>query len=281
LVSDYVNINAIKVVGSNSIFAICFDGIILKYDFMEKYWGANFISTSIIPANFVDMEFINDSEIILITDNGLILKSIDNGNTWHEKYKSSGKNFKSISFIDDKKGWTVGNYGIIISTLDGGETWVEEISPTSLDLNKVYNYEKFLWIIGQNGAILQRDISNLVSVEIPNKTVPKSIILSQNYPNPFNPTTTINYSIPNSSVILSEAKNLKDFSSEAPQNDNVNVVLRVFDILGREVATLVNQNQKPGYYKLEFDASKLTSGVYFYQLNAGDFIESKKMLLLK
>jgi hypothetical protein len=119
------------------------------------------------------------------------------------------------------------------------------------------------------------------SVEKIDSDIPNSFSLSQNYPNPFNPTTTINYSIPNLSVILSEAKNLKDFSSEAPQNDNVSVSLKVYDILGREVATLVNQNQKPGNYKVEFDASKLTSGVYFYQLNAGDFIESKKMLLIK
>jgi hypothetical protein len=113
-------------------------------------------------------------------------------------------------------------------------------------------------------------------------------LLSQNYPNPFNPTTTIKYSIPSSSVILSlpsrqagEAKNLKDFSSQAPQNDNVNVVLRVFDILGREVATLVNQNQKPGNYKVEFDSSKLSSGVYFYRLKTDEFIESKRMILIK
>ena len=119
------------------------------------------------------------------------------------------------------------------------------------------------------------------SVEKINSNIPNNFSLSQNYPNPFNPTTTINYSIPQSTVILSEAKNLRDFSSQAPRNDNIQVRLTVYDILGRKVATLVNQIQKPGNYKVEFDASKLTSGVFFYQLNAGEFIDTKKMLLIK
>ena len=116
----------------------------------------------------------------------------------------------------------------------------------------------------------------------------ESFNLSNNYPNPFNPSTTIKYSIPSSSVILSlpsrqsgAAKNLKDFSSQAPQNDNVNVTLRVYDILGREVAILVNQNQKPGNYEITWNASSQPSGVYFYQLTAGEFVETKKLILMK
>jgi hypothetical protein len=106
--------------------------------------------------------------------------------------------------------------------------------------------------------------------------------LEQNYPNPFNPTTKIKYSIPN--VILSEAKNLKDFSSppEAdPRNDNSIVVLKVYDVLGNEVATLVDEYKPAGNYEVEFNADKLSSGVYFYQLKAVDYINTKKMILLR
>ncbi len=121
------------------------------------------------------------------------------------------------------------------------------------------------------------------------KSKPNEIYLSQNYPNPFNPTTTINYTIPSSSVILSEAKNLKDFSSQAPQNDNYNITLKVFDILGREVATLVNQNQEPGRYSIHWNAENFSSGIYFYRLiisNADNrlkyyFFETKKMVLIR
>ena len=92
--------------------------------------------------------------------------------------------------------------------------------------------------------------------------------LSQNYPNPFNPSTTIKYSIGTTEVTS------RDLSLQ-------NVQLIIYDILGREVATLVNKEQKPGNYEVQFDGKRLTSGVYFYKLISGSFIESKKMLLLK
>ena len=83
--------------------------------------------------------------------------------------------------------------------------------------------------------------------------------LNQNYPNPFNPTTKISYSIPNQS----------------------HVSLKVFDVLGREIASLVNEEQVTGNYSIEFDASNLTSGIYFYRIQAGNYMKSKKMVLLK
>jgi len=94
--------------------------------------------------------------------------------------------------------------------------------------------------------------------------LPAEFILYQNHPNPFNPSTTIKYEIP--SVGTS-----RDFS----------VQLKVYDILGREVATLVNEQQKAGYYEVQFDASNLTSGIYFYKLQSGQFVESRKMILLR
>ncbi|GBD86208.1 hypothetical protein BMS3Abin03_00118 [bacterium BMS3Abin03] len=91
----------------------------------------------------------------------------------------------------------------------------------------------------------------------------ESIILSyelyQNYPNPFNPQTTIKYQIPELSL----------------------VALKVFDVLGSEVVTLVNEEKQTGTYEVEFDATGLPSGVYFYQIKAGNYIETKKMLLLQ
>jgi hypothetical protein len=114
--------------------------------------------------------------------------------------------------------------------------------------------------------------------EKPDK-VPESFQLFQNYPNPFNPITKIKYSIPN--VILSEAKNLKDFSLQATRNDNSLVLLKVYDVLGSEAATLVNEYKPAGTYEVEFNAVNFPSGVYFYQLQVADFIETKKMLLMK
>ena len=92
-------------------------------------------------------------------------------------------------------------------------------------------------------------------------------VLFQNYPNPFNPTTVIKYSIP--SVIASETKQSQFVS------------LKVYDIIGNEVATLVNEEQSAGSYEVIFSADGLTSGIYFYKLQSGSFVETKKMILLK
>jgi len=116
--------------------------------------------------------------------------------------------------------------------------------------------------------------------------LPTQFVLSQNYPNPFNSTTTIRYSIP-SPVISNPLGDERSPNNEIfpptswARNNKINVELVVFDILGRQLKTLVNENQKPGNYTVEFDASNLSSGVYFYRLKRGDFISTKKMLLLK
>ncbi len=100
-----------------------------------------------------------------------------------------------------------------------------------------------------------KNLNNLTG----NTEIPKVFSLSQNYPNPFNPITKINYSLPN----------------------QVNVTLKVYDILGRLVKTLVNEFKVAGNYSVSFDGSGLASGVYFYKIEAGEFVQSKKMVLVK
>jgi len=97
--------------------------------------------------------------------------------------------------------------------------------------------------------------------------VPNQMKLYQNYPNPFNPITTIKYSVPN--------------FVNSPFSAAINIELSIYDILGRKVKTLVNKIMKPGNYEVSFDASDLSSGVYFYKLQSDGFLETKRMLLLK
>ncbi len=101
----------------------------------------------------------------------------------------------------------------------------------------------------------------LLDAEEVSESIPTEFYLEQNYPNPFNPTTKITFFIP------SGARNL--------------VTIKVFDILGNEVSTLVNEQKEPGYYEVEFNAERLSSGVYFYRLQAGNFTQTKKMILMK
>ncbi|MCK5087627.1 MAG: T9SS type A sorting domain-containing protein, partial [Melioribacteraceae bacterium] len=103
--------------------------------------------------------------------------------------------------------------------------------------------------------------------------IPIVYTLSQNYPNPFNPVTTIRYSIPVAA--------LSAVSEGMPLAEVQHVTLTVYDILGREVAALVDKGQKAGIYEVTFDGSNLTSGVYFYRLSSGSFVKSMKMILLK
>jgi len=107
------------------------------------------------------------------------------------------------------------------------------------------------------------DIDFVTDVNETNPAIPTEFSLSQNYPNPFNPTTTIKYAISNRQL----------------------VTLKVYDILGSEIATLVNEDKTAGNYEVEFKSSvgslQLASGIYFYRLQAGNFIETKKMVVLK
>jgi hypothetical protein len=126
---------------------------------------------------------------------------------------------------------------------------------------------------------------NLVTSVENDIEIPTEFSLEQNYPNPFNPSTKIRFVIP---IPNNRERNLKDFSSQAPRNDNMQVTLKVYDILGKEVATLVNEEKPAGVYEVEFDASNLSSGIYFYRINiqsdkadTGKFSEIKKMVLIK
>ena len=103
-------------------------------------------------------------------------------------------------------------------------------------------------------------ITNIVS----EKELPGIFKLEQNYPNPFNPVTVIKYQIP-----------------FVQKLNAVNVSLKIYDILGREVKALVNRVQKPGNYEIVFNAENLPSGTYFYKISAGNFSDVKKMILLK
>ncbi|MDX1700558.1 MAG: T9SS type A sorting domain-containing protein, partial [Melioribacteraceae bacterium] len=135
----------------------------------------------------------------------------------------------------------------------------EKSRPMFVDINND-GYDDF--IVGSTeGGIhyYQRNIETFVDEKLLSGTHNPSFALLQNYPNPFNPSTRIKYSIPKHS----------------------NVTLKIFDVLGSEVTTLVNKEQTQGNYEFEFDGGELTSGIYFYRLLVGDYMETKKMILLK
>jgi hypothetical protein len=121
----------------------------------------------------------------------------------------------------------------------------------------IYYYNNNYMIVPRTNA----DYGSVVLTAVPEirSILPGQYDLSQNYPNPFNPSTTIRYSVPTAGKVL----------------------LKVYNILGQVVATIVNTQQAAGTYNVVFDASRLSSGIYFYRISSGSFVQVKKMLLIK
>jgi hypothetical protein len=140
---------------------------------------------------------------------------------------------------------------------DGGTAWRSLSSDQFVGLSFVSPTAG--WAAGANGVIAKfnGDLSTAVAERRFN--LPYTFSLSQNYPNPFNPATTISFFLPSSQL----------------------VTLKVYDPDGREVETLVSGRIAAGSYEISFDGSKLTSGIYLYRLQAGEYVETKKMILVK
>ena len=187
---------------------------------------------------------------------------------------TQNRSLSRVFFLDSNKGWAVGNGGIILQTIDGGTTWIiKGTGLTSAYLRGVhFTSSTNGYVVGNGKTLLKYGAITSVDNE---EELPTEFSLSQNYPNPFNPSTKISYEIPGQA-----------------RNDNILVTLKVYDVLGNEIATLINEEKPSGSYEVDFQSSvgshQLTSGVYFYQLKAvptgrqaGVFVETKKMLLLK
>jgi photosystem II stability/assembly factor-like uncharacterized protein len=164
------------------------------------------------------------------------------------------------------------------STTDGvwlsrdlGITWTdisEGLAGPALNVSALAVSGDLLYA-GTYGGIWTRPLTEVVSVEDNHASMPGTFSLEQNYPNPFNPATTIRFTIAGVAALS---------GSERPANK---VRLAVYDLLGREVAVLVNEPKQPGEYAATWDASGMASGVYFYTLHAGKFVETRKLLLLR
>ncbi len=110
-----------------------------------------------------------------------------------------------------------------------------------------------------NRANIQFEISLSTGITNNSSLIPQTYSLQQNYPNPFNPTTKINFSIPKQGMVS----------------------LKVYDVLGKEVMTLVNEQKPAGNFEVDFNGSNLSSGAYFYRIEAGEFVDVKRMIIIK
>jgi len=166
-----------------------------------------------------------------------------------------------LSFVNAMTGYACAP-SAIFKTTNGGVNWVSQTLPPNTPI--LYDIQfanaDTGFAVGQNATILYTTSGGQPIGITPISTqIPKSFLLSQNYPNPFNPSTNISIAIPKTGFVK----------------------LFIYDALGREVVTLVNQQLNAGIYKVDWNASKQASGIYFYKLITGDHSETKKMVLVK
>jgi photosystem II stability/assembly factor-like uncharacterized protein len=226
-------------------------------------WSAK---VTFVSKHYFSVQFLNASTGFIVGGwtNSTIIRSDDAGENWVNLLDSAfGVRLYSGSFLDVNRGLVVGRYGTILRTVDGGYNWLSETSGTNVYLYGVqYMDSVAAYAVGENGVILST--LNLIGINPISSEVPERFSLYQNYPNPFNPVTIIKFDIPPSKGAR-----------------GMMVRLLIYDILGRELTALVNEELKPGTYEVSWDGSNYPSGVYFYRLTAGDYTETRKMILLK
>ena len=217
-------------------------------------------------------------------------KTTDGGQTWSQRLYNFPYPIRAVKLFDDTLALAFGGNlyqeaGGIYITTDGGLNWNLDVNTSaemfSYDVIPTSSTSMDVWCVGSTGGstgfigkLYKTSIGTIVGIDDYRNNISSEFQLYQNYPNPFNPTTKIKYTIPD--VIASETK------------QSQLVTLKVYDVFGNEVATLVNEAQSAGSYEVEFNSRghsgevrNLPSGIYFYQLKAGNFIETKKMILLK
>ena len=196
-----------------------------------------------------------------------IIKTTNGGANWFSQSSGDTRYLRDCYVISVTKAFAVGQGGKIIATTNGGNNWTVIATGSTIELWSVdFANDSVGYAIGNN-VVLKTTNGGVTFVNESINSTPEKFSLYQNYPNPFNPRTKIKFDIPN-----------------LPLRRGVGgmmVSLKIFDITGREIQTLVNEELKPGTYEVSFDGSNLPSGIYFYQLRSGDFIETKKLVLLK
>jgi len=201
-----------------------------------------------------------------------ILKTTNNGVNWIDipfrEYDEEG-----IGFLNENTGWVGGWTGPTYQTTNGGTNW--QLSGWGTNLNRFRFFSDTLaYAVGDRVYKYSR---GPVGINLTSTKIPSSFSLHQNYPNPFNPITKIKFDVTLDVRRLPYGKAGETLASRSAQD----VKLIIYDALGKEIETLVNENLFPGSYEVDFNSGNLSSGVYFYKLETERFSDVKRMILIK
>ncbi len=211
--------------------------------------------------DFEEIHFYNENLGILASD--CLLKTLDGGKTWeYVEIPNLADNLVDCVMFNENT-WVVAGDDFVYRTNDSGANWEDITFSPEIDATSLWQISKdgkgHIWLAGSSSS-MYKSVA-IVSIE-DIRLVADEFYLSQNYPNPFNPNTIISFSIPES-------------------QNNSNCKLVVYNILGKEIKTLINQQLNSGFHQIDFDADEISSGVYFYQLTINNLIQTKKMMLIK
>lgn len=243
--------------------AIGENGLVMRSNGLGNNW------TQINPGvttNFYALPMFH-APLLIMGEDGMIRKSSDFGTTWFTIPSPTNKTIRSYQYSQNNtdKVYAMCDDGVIMKSTNQGNTWGFQISNTTQNLHKCFFYlnDSEGWACGNGGIILRTTDGGgqIFPTDLTNTStgIPDKFILKQNYPNPFNPETNLDFNI----------------------SDLEFVSLKIFDVSGKEIASLVNQTMPVGSYSVQWNAKDLSSGIYFYTLIAGSFKETKRMMLVK
>ena len=241
---------------NSNLFAGTTDGIFISTDMGANWTQSNNGLTNTNIKSFA----VKDGNLFTAASTKIYI-STDDGATWNLSSNGlPGRTINKIYTYDNYLFMAMDYYGVYVS-VDNGINWDSKSDGLGdQNVKSLFVNGSFLYAGTELNGVWRRPLSELIT-EVNEKSIllPNEFFLFQNYPNPFNPSTAISWQSPVSSW----------------------QTIKVYDVLGNEVATLVNEYKTPGLYEVQFDADGLSSGIYFYQYKAGDFIQTHKMIFLK
>ena len=256
-ISDHY-LDDVAFVDSSTGIAVGWYGLILRSTDSGTSWSIQSVNqTSWLQG----VTFFGATSVIAVGANGVILRSADSGISWAQMESGTIDYLYDVGFADPERGIAVGGGGIIVRTSDGGVTWTRDPSGTTNSLVKVaYASPNVITVVGEGGAILRTTTGGVTWREEKTTNLPsEDFTLRQNYPNPFNPSTEIRLDLPRST----------------------HVILSIYDVMGRLVEVLVDDELKKGRHSFIWGPSDISSGVYFYRLQIPAGSITKKLLLLR
>jgi len=233
-----------------------------SYVFKSTNGGDSWSQIFRTSGTFFSIAFINTTTGLMGGNLGILKRTTNGGTSWSTINSGTTKDLLSVKYASSSVVYISGETGTILKSTNGGLNWISQVSNTTANLGGIFVYpaDDFGFAVGSAGIIVRTTNGGVVTGFVQNENeVPQSYSLQQNYPNPFNPSTNIKFSNINTGIVQ----------------------IKVYDLLGKERATIVNQSLPAGTYKVDFDASELPSGTYFYRLTAGNYSETKKMILVK